>query len=209
MRNLLSLNNLPDASPLPTTLAAEVVSIVGKSVRDKAISKGMPRGDQDSFSESDFVTVNDLSTDFRNEITDTFHNYATLLILNDDNAGSGIFVQIDGCFGILTAEHVVFSPINPFNNSVRSQQILSVPVEHHSLENLDDARIQPDVRRINVSSLSWYPDSPHSETYEAAEWGPILPLFASPPPRNSKKVSEREETFGISHWILRTVCDWP
>lgn len=112
-----------------------------------------------------------------------------MLILNDDYAGSGIFVKVDDSFGILTAEQVIFNPNNRFDNSVRGQQILTIPVSHHSFGDLDDARIQPDVRRVNVNLLRWYPESPHSETYEDTKWGPDLAFIRIPP------TSSFEESF--------------
>jgi hypothetical protein len=158
----------------------------------------MANGEQDLNSGPDFVTVNDLPIELRCEITKKFHDYATLLILNDDYAGSGVLVQMDGYFGILTAEHVVFNPGNPLDNSARSRQILSVPVGIHSVSDLGDVRIQPDVRRVNVNSLRWFPEEPHSKTYEDAEWGPDLAFIRIPP------ASEFQESLlaRISFWNL-------
>jgi hypothetical protein len=124
----------------------------------------------------DRLTMDQLAPELQTSIGETFGYPVVQLILDNDYAGSGILVEVDGVFGILTAEHVVFNP----RKALMSGQILATIPAIYPIERINDSSIKPDVVGIPVAVLDWYPPGPHSEDYVDAEWGPDLAFIYIP-----------------------------
>jgi hypothetical protein len=97
-------------------------------------------------------------------------------------AGSGLWVEVDGESGILTAEHVIFS-----HNRLRNADALWTIPRYYFIGNLgdplpDDPTHQPSATNILTRLLDWYPPTPYRTDYEAddAEWGPDLGFIRIP-----------------------------
>jgi len=74
------------------------------------------------------IRLGDLRDGLLDQVVTEVRHFAVPLMLNDDFIGSGVLVQIDNVFGILTAEHVVNKNLSaPFDNSLDSPKT-SLPV---------------------------------------------------------------------------------
>jgi hypothetical protein len=77
--------------------------------------------------EFSFITLGDFPKEFVKGIGRELQNFAVSLILDNEPAGSGVLIEIDGVRGILTAEHVIYNPFGEsFDNSPSSKQKLLI-----------------------------------------------------------------------------------
>lgn len=133
----------------------------------------MSSASSDSSRDPERISLDQITPGLQASIRETLGYPVIQLIVDNDYAGSGILVEIDGIFGILTAEHVVFKRI-------KGGRVLATIPAIYPIERANDPKIQPDVVGIYISCLNWYPEQPHSEDYEDAEWGPDLAFIPIP-----------------------------
>lgn len=90
-------------------------------------------------------------------------DFAVLLVRPHEAPTSGVLVKVDECYGILTAEHVIYEPDPPFDNREDSPQTLILPFRAYpepSLGNkMFEDKIFPDALRIPMNRLSWFPEA--------------------------------------------------
>lgn len=124
--------------------------------------------------------LNQLSTDFRSNLNRTLGAPVLQLFLDDEYAGSGILVEVDGHTGILTAEHVIFNPKRPFETG--KGQTLSTFPQFYSADRLGDSDTQSGGTSTFVDVLRWYPESASRSSYDepGSEWGPDLGFIRLP-----------------------------
>ena len=133
----------------------------------------MSSASSDSSRDLERISLGQITPGLQASIRETLGYPVIQLIVDNDYAGSGILVEIDGIFGILTAEHVVFKRI-------KGGRVLATIPAIYPIERANDPKIQPDVVGIYISCLNWYPEQPHSEDYADAEWGPDLAFIPIP-----------------------------
>jgi hypothetical protein len=64
---------------------------------------------------SDRLSLNRITQELQTSLGERLGYPVIQFIVDDDYSGSGILVEVDGTFGILTAEHVVFQRIKNGN----------------------------------------------------------------------------------------------
>lgn len=110
------------------------------------------------------VRLGDLPSDLSEGVRAELRHFAVPLMLNDDFIGSGVLVQIDNVFGILTAEHVVNNNRSPFDNSLDSRQVLVTSVSERA-----------NAVCIEMRHLTWW-----TTPRQTDEWGPDLAFIRLP-----------------------------
>jgi hypothetical protein len=117
--------------------------------------------DRDTFS----IHLGDLPDGLFDKVVAELRHFAVPLMLNDDFIGSGVLIQIDDVFGILTAEHVVNqNPFGPFDNSLGSRQVLVTSVSERA-----------NSVAIEMRNLTWW-----TTPRQTDEWGPDLAFIRLP-----------------------------
>jgi len=111
------------------------------------------------------IRLGDLRDGLLDQVVTEVRHFAVPLMLNDDFIGSGVLVQIDNVFGILTAEHVVNKNLSaPFDNSLDSQQVLVTSVSERA-----------NAVCVEMRHLTWW-----TTPRQTDEWGPDLAFIRLP-----------------------------
>src|ERR1700738_2857878 len=102
-------------------------------------------------------TLNDVPTTIKNELARKTHDFAVHFIRDDKPAGSGVFVKVAEYYGILTAEHVIYPPEPPFDDSENSRQTLTFPLKIYCGDPPPEHKTFQDSLPIPMNHLRWYP----------------------------------------------------
>ena len=109
-------------------------------------------------------------------------DFAVLLARPREAPSSGIFVKVDDCYGILTAEHVIYEPSPPFDNSEDSPQTLILPYRTYPEPSPGNTmfadKMFPDAVRIPMNRLTWFPEARKRGIY--GKDGPDLAFIRLP-----------------------------
>ncbi len=117
--------------------------------------------------ETFLIRLKDLSKKLKDQIAKEASHYTVPIIINDIPIGSGTLVQVDGFYGVLTAEHVVRHPKRPelhLTNSERGGPQLFIPPAEF-----------PGGKAIESSVLRVFPTDRKEDDY-----GPDLAFVALP-----------------------------
>jgi hypothetical protein len=133
----------------------------------------MSSDSQNGSPEPEYLNLADLSPELQINALRTLACPVIAIIPDGKQLGSGVFVEVDGVSGILTAEHVVFHEWFQ-----QAQGLWTVP-HIYSADSVKEKTAHFSSTNVRMDLLRCYPETPQRKM-DDTEWGPDLAFIRLP-----------------------------